>query len=161
MMREAGSYLRYQYDLAVYLAGLPQEQRERLPKQQLKLLAISFRTVVQLRTVVSAERVFMALPPRGSRPVSCDKPSLLDLALARQHIGKVRCDVHARRCGGDGVADLRQWLADHVSRGPWLYPEDQIGDAPACALAAEITFARSCFSSCTRNCRTSRPVETG
>ncbi len=40
---------------------------------------------------------------------------------------------------GDGVDDLRHWLAEHVSQGPWLYPEDQIGDAPARALAAEIT----------------------
>jgi GTP-binding protein Era len=40
---------------------------------------------------------------------------------------------------GDGVADLRQWLAAHVPVGPWLYPEDQISDAPLRQLAAEIT----------------------
>ena len=40
---------------------------------------------------------------------------------------------------GDGVADLRRWLADHVPEGPWHYPEDQITDAPMRQLAAEIT----------------------
>jgi GTP-binding protein Era len=40
---------------------------------------------------------------------------------------------------GDGVADLRHWLAAHVPAGPWLYPEDQISDAPLRQLAAEIT----------------------
>jgi GTPase len=40
---------------------------------------------------------------------------------------------------GDGVADVKNWLAEHVAEGPWLYPEDQITDAPLRQLAAEIT----------------------
>jgi GTP-binding protein Era len=40
---------------------------------------------------------------------------------------------------GDGVDDLRHWLAAHLPAGPWLYPEDQISDAPLRQLAAEIT----------------------
>ena len=40
---------------------------------------------------------------------------------------------------GDGVADLKSWFATHVPAGPWLYPEDQISDAPMRQLAAEIT----------------------
>ena len=40
---------------------------------------------------------------------------------------------------GDGVADLKDWFAAHVPLGPWLYPEDQISDAPLRQLAAEIT----------------------
>jgi GTP-binding protein Era len=40
---------------------------------------------------------------------------------------------------GDGVADLKSWFAAHVPSGPWLYPEDQISDAPLRQLAAEIT----------------------
>ena len=40
---------------------------------------------------------------------------------------------------GDGVADLRTYLAQAVPPGPWLYPEDQVSDAPLRALAAEIT----------------------
>lgn len=40
---------------------------------------------------------------------------------------------------GDGLVDLRSWLAQTLPLGPWLYPEDQISDAPMRMLAAEIT----------------------
>lgn len=40
---------------------------------------------------------------------------------------------------GHGVADLKTWLAEHLPKGPWLYPEDQIADLPLRLLAAEIT----------------------
>lgn len=40
---------------------------------------------------------------------------------------------------GDGVADLKTDLAAQALPGPWLYPEDQISDAPLRHLAAEIT----------------------
>ena len=40
---------------------------------------------------------------------------------------------------GDGVADLKTDLAARALPGPWLYPEDQISDAPLRHLAAEIT----------------------
>lgn len=40
---------------------------------------------------------------------------------------------------GDGVADLKQALADAVPEGPWLYPEDEISDATDRMIAAELT----------------------
>ena len=40
---------------------------------------------------------------------------------------------------GHGVGDLRQWLAETLPEGPWLYPEDQIADLPMRMIAAEIT----------------------
>ncbi len=40
---------------------------------------------------------------------------------------------------GDGVADLTTALAAKMKPGPWLYPEDQIADAPQRVIAAEIT----------------------
>jgi GTP-binding protein Era len=40
---------------------------------------------------------------------------------------------------GDGVADLRTALAKAVPPGPFLYPADQMSDAPMRHLAAEIT----------------------
>lgn len=40
---------------------------------------------------------------------------------------------------GDGVDDLKGWMAQNVPAGPWLYPEDQITDAPMRMLAAEVT----------------------
>ena len=40
---------------------------------------------------------------------------------------------------GHGVEDLRRWLAEAMPEGPWLYPEDQIADAPLRMIASEIT----------------------
>jgi GTPase len=40
---------------------------------------------------------------------------------------------------GDGVGDLKAWLAEHVPRGPWHYPADEISDVPLRSLAAEVT----------------------
>jgi GTP-binding protein Era len=40
---------------------------------------------------------------------------------------------------GDGVDDLRRHLAALMPAGPWLFPEDQLSDAPERWLAAEIT----------------------
>ncbi|MEM9198089.1 MAG: GTPase Era [Pseudomonadota bacterium] len=40
---------------------------------------------------------------------------------------------------GDGVADLKAWLANELPAGPWLYPADQIADLPLRLLAAETT----------------------
>lgn len=43
---------------------------------------------------------------------------------------------------GDGVADLKRYLAKAVPAGPWHYPDDDISDAPMRLLAAEITRER-------------------
>ena len=40
---------------------------------------------------------------------------------------------------GDGVADLKSYLAGEMPPGPWLYPEDQVADMPMRLLASEIT----------------------
>ena len=40
---------------------------------------------------------------------------------------------------GDGVDDLRRALGQRMPPSPWLYPEDQVSDAPLRMLAAEIT----------------------
>ena len=40
---------------------------------------------------------------------------------------------------GDGLRDMVQWLAGLMPEGPWLYPEDQLGDATMRAIAEEIT----------------------
>lgn len=40
---------------------------------------------------------------------------------------------------GYGVEDLKNWLAERLPEGPWLYPEDQIADLPMRMIAAEIT----------------------
>jgi len=40
---------------------------------------------------------------------------------------------------GDGVDDLKRWLATRVPEGPWLFPEDQLSDMPMRLAAAEVT----------------------
>jgi GTP-binding protein Era len=69
--------------------------------------------------------------------------------VAKESLLKLAGDLNAREAfaatfmvsalTGDGVADLRTWLAGNVPSGPWHYPEDQISDLPLRQLAAEIT----------------------
>lgn len=63
------------------------------------------------------------------------------LALAQQINEKIAFDetFMIAALNGDGVSRLRQRLATLVQPGPWLYPEDQMSDAPLRQLAAEIT----------------------
>jgi GTP-binding protein Era len=68
-----------------------------------------------------------------------DKPALLALATALNERVKFQATFMVSALTGDGVDDMRSWLAGEVPPGPWLYPEDQMSDAPLRQLAAEIT----------------------
>jgi len=68
-----------------------------------------------------------------------DKPSLLGLAHDANARAAFNVTFMISALKGDGVDDLKHWLASAVPAGPWLYPEDQIADAPSRSLAAEIT----------------------
>jgi GTP-binding protein Era len=68
-----------------------------------------------------------------------DKPALLSLTRKLNERISFAATFMISALSGDGVADLKRWLAAHVPPGPWLYPEDQISDAPLRQLAAEIT----------------------
>jgi len=69
--------------------------------------------------------------------------------VKRERLLALAADLGARRdfarvfmisaTTGNGVADLKRWLATSVPEGPWHYPEDQIADAPMRQIAAEIT----------------------
>ena len=69
--------------------------------------------------------------------------------IARQSLLALAADLNAKvpfeetfmisALTGDGVAHLRESLGRRMPPGPWLYPEDQISDAPLRMLAAEIT----------------------
>jgi GTP-binding protein Era len=67
------------------------------------------------------------------------KEALLELAKKANDKAKFETTFMLSALTGDGVADARSWLAAHVPPGPWLYPADQISDAPMRQLAAEIT----------------------
>jgi GTPase len=68
-----------------------------------------------------------------------EKPSLLGLVSALNERLAFASTFMVSAQSGSGVADIKRWLAAHVPPGPWLYPEDQLSDAPMRALAAEIT----------------------
>ena len=68
-----------------------------------------------------------------------DKPGLLVLAQRANEDVAFAATFMVSALNGDGIADLRRWLAERVPEGPWHYPPDQIADAPLRSLAAEIT----------------------
>ncbi len=68
-----------------------------------------------------------------------EKPALLALATMLCERAKFESTFMISALTGDGVADLRAWLASEVPPGPWHYPEDQISDAPLRQLASEVT----------------------
>ncbi len=67
------------------------------------------------------------------------REQLLSLAaeLNERHLFKETFMISARK--GDGISDLRKWLAEALPEGPWHYPEDQVADLPLRLIAAEIT----------------------
>ena len=67
------------------------------------------------------------------------KPALLALTQMLNERAAFAAIFMISALTGDGVADLKRWLGAHVPAGPWLYPADQIADAPLRQLAAEVT----------------------
>ena len=92
--------------------------------------------------------ILAALDARGG-----DKPTVLVInkvdRVRRDSLLALTAEANAARAfaatflisaeNGDGVDDLRRWLAERLPEGPWLYPEDQIADLPQRLIAAEIT----------------------
>lgn len=68
-----------------------------------------------------------------------EKNRLLALSDALNGSGAFRDTFMISALSGDGVGDLRDFLAGILPEGPWLYPEDQIADMPMRLLAAETT----------------------
>lgn len=67
------------------------------------------------------------------------REKLLALAQAANQRMKFARTFMISAISGDGVDDIRSTLAEMVPPGPYLYPEDQMSDAPMRQLAAEIT----------------------
>jgi GTP-binding protein Era len=67
------------------------------------------------------------------------REKLLALAQAANERLKFVHTFMISALSGDGVGDLLKILAAMVPAGPFLYPEDQMSDAPMRQLAAEIT----------------------
>jgi len=67
------------------------------------------------------------------------KPGLLTLTQEANERADFLATFMVSARTGDGVGEVRAWLAANAPQGPWHYPEDQISDAPLRSLAAEIT----------------------
>jgi GTP-binding protein Era len=67
------------------------------------------------------------------------KPELLRLASELSALKRFDRVFMISALTGDGVGDLKTYLAEAVPEGPWLYPEDQLSDASLRQTAAEIT----------------------
>jgi GTP-binding protein Era len=68
-----------------------------------------------------------------------EKAKLLALAQTANQRAAFAATFMVSALTGDGVADLKKWLAEYAPVGPWHYPADQMSDAPLRSLAAEIT----------------------
>ena len=68
-----------------------------------------------------------------------DRPALLALAAKLNAALEFKETFMVSAATGDGLDKLRERLGRMMAPGPWLYPEDQITDAPLRSLAAEIT----------------------
>jgi GTP-binding protein Era len=68
-----------------------------------------------------------------------ERPKLLEIAAALNARLPFDHTFMVSALTGDGVADLKRELSAMMPPSPWLYPEDQVSDAPLRMLAAEIT----------------------
>ena len=67
------------------------------------------------------------------------REGLLGLADQLARVGRFDPVFMISGLKGDGVEDLKRHLAGSVPHGPWLFPEDQLSDAPERLIAAEVT----------------------
>lgn len=68
-----------------------------------------------------------------------ERARLLELAAELDRTGLFEETFMISALKGDGLDKLMRQLAARMPPGPWLYPEDQVSDAPLRVLAAEIT----------------------
>lgn len=67
------------------------------------------------------------------------KPDLLRLAAELSERTRFAEVFMVSALTGDGIAELKAYLAKAVPEGPWLFPEDQLTDVSLRQAAAEIT----------------------
>lgn len=93
-----------------------------------------------------ADRIVKGLIDQGRKAVlvlnkvdTVDREKLLKLATRLNEAGIFTDTFMISALTGDGVDDLRRYIAARMPVGPWHYPEDQVADVPLRSLAAEIT----------------------
>jgi GTPase len=68
-----------------------------------------------------------------------DKERLLRLASMLSERLEFKRVFMISALSGDGVKELKAYLAETAPLGPWLYPEDELSNVPMRMLAAEVT----------------------
>jgi len=94
------------------------------------------RIVAQYREQVSPE-IPIAIAVNKIDKVRRDSLLALTTQITELHDFKRIFYVSATR--SDGLDDMVNWLRGLMPGGPWLYPEDQLGDASLRSIAAEMT----------------------
>ncbi|MBI2584776.1 MAG: GTPase Era [Rhodospirillales bacterium] len=92
------------------------------------------RTIVE-RLKAAGRKAVLAI----NKVDAVKKPRLLKLAAEFDRVGIFTDTFMISALTGDGVEDLKRFLAGRLPQGPWLFPEDQICDMPNRLTAAEIT----------------------
>ncbi|MCU0882130.1 MAG: GTPase Era [Hyphomonadaceae bacterium] len=98
------------------------------------------------RTSEDVERVIAGLRETGRKAIlALNKVDLiapehlLDTSRTLFDEGVYSDVVMVSAATGSGLERLRDLLAEAMTPGPWLYPEDQVADIPQMLMAAEIT----------------------
>lgn len=68
-----------------------------------------------------------------------EREKLLALASTLSQTGVFSEVFMVSALKGDGVEDVKRYIANHAPEGPWMYPEDQISTAPMRFVASEVT----------------------
>ncbi|MBO0737691.1 MAG: GTPase Era [Alphaproteobacteria bacterium] len=91
-------------------------------------------------------RILDRLAERGRRSILAlnkidrvPRESLLGLADSLSREGDFEPIFMISGLTGDGVEEVKRHLAASLPPGPWLFPEDQLSDAPERLIAAEVT----------------------
>ncbi len=105
-------------------------------------LLVEVRKWDEPETGAIIERLAEVKQPRAlilNKVDTIEKPKLIEIAARLNERGAFDATFMIAALTGYGVKDMAAWMAARMPKGPWLYPEDQISDAPLRFLAAEIT----------------------
>jgi GTP-binding protein Era len=105
-------------------------------------LLVDVRKADEPETLAILDRLKDVRQPKAlilNKVDTIDKPLLIDIATRLNERAGFDATFMIAALTGYGVKDMAAWLAKRMPKGPWLYPEDQISDAPLRFLASEIT----------------------
>lgn len=98
------------------------------------------------KSTADTEMIIGELKSRGAKAVlalnkidKVPRPNLLKLISEMSAHDVFEQTFLISADNGDGVADLKKYLADRAGEGAWMFPEDQLSDISDRLMAAEVT----------------------